>query len=142
LIICYHSTDNWNVSHSWEVTECYRFVVCHVVLCTAGQFYWLQAYNSGEKRSATSEGPREDNVGHNILVADMWWTDGNLFTYIAQVSCIPYACPKNTNGTALLSGNAVDSDSAGGRFESRPRHRLSYLRVFIIFLSPSRWMSE
>lgn len=36
------------------------------------------------------------------------------------------------------SGNALASDSRGGRFESRLKHWLACLGVFIIFLSSSR----
>jgi hypothetical protein len=34
--------------------------------------------------------------------------------------------------------NAFDLNSGGARFESQPAHRLSCLRVSVVFLSPSR----
>jgi hypothetical protein len=40
------------------------------------------------------------------------------------------------------SGNALDSYSADNRFESRPGHMLSWLRFFVVVLSPSRQIAE
>jgi hypothetical protein len=40
--------------------------------------------------------------------------------------------------TGVHSGTVLDSYSGGARFKSRPKHRLCWLRFFIVYLSPSR----
>jgi hypothetical protein len=50
----------------------------------------------------------------------------------------PYKTPSKTRRTGLPSGKALDSNSRGFRFQSRLGHTLSRLRIFVMFLSPSR----